>query len=135
MMLWLHFNSVSSWVRTFSLCLILVCIVERASFSTLAQIVYQLSMCPVLDVLMRLVFLLSCCICSGGYGFLLHNTAATSNRNSALHMSLGDPDLGNKWNQLRDIVQPLARSVDAALYNDPDMPGLTFPTPIIWAPW
>ena len=50
-------------------------------------------------------------------------------------MSLGDPDLGTKWRQLRETVQPLARSVDAAIWNDPDLPGLTFPTPIIWAPW
>ena len=78
------------------------------------------------------LLLVACCIRSGGFGFQLHSTATSK---SAIHMSLGDPDLGTKWRQLRETVQPLARSVDAAIWNDPDLPGLTFPTPIIWAPW
>ena len=82
--------------------------------------------------LMRYLLLLACCLRSGGFGFQLHATATSKN---VMHMSLGDPDLGTKWSQLRDIVQPLTRTLDIAVFDDPDLPGLTFPTPIIWAPW
>ena len=85
---------------------------------------------PSLGYLMRHLLLLSCCIGGGGFGF---HKAITSK--SAIRMSLGDPDLGGKWSLLREVVQPLARSLDAAVCDDPDLPGLTFPTPVIWAPW
>jgi hypothetical protein len=50
-------------------------------------------------------------------------------------MSYGDPDMGQKWKRLR-WVQETARSLDEAVYpHDSDVPGLTFLSPVEWAPW
>lgn len=50
-------------------------------------------------------------------------------------MSYGDPDLDNKWSRLR-LMQDAARAIDEAAYpDDPDVPGLTFLSPVEWAPW
>lgn len=50
-------------------------------------------------------------------------------------MSYGDPDLEQKWSQMR-VIQDTARMIDEAAYpNDPDVPGLTFLSPVEWAPW
>ena len=50
-------------------------------------------------------------------------------------MSFGDPDKGLKWSNLRRL-QEIVRKVDEVIYpNDSDVPGLTFLSPVEWAPW
>ena len=49
--------------------------------------------------------------------------------------SYGDPDTLDKWERLR-WVQDKAREVDEIMYpNEHDVPGLTFKSPVEWAPW
>eukprot|EP00981_Chlorochromonas_danica_P015244 scaffold11244_cov179-Ochromonas_danica.AAC.3 len=57
-----------------------------------------------------------------------------SGNNLILH-SLGDPDLSTKSDFYRKW-QDFARRLDQVLSPaDPDCPGLTFFSPIVWAPW
>ena len=85
------------------------------------------------SVLLSLVLLLTlptCMIALKGRAMQLqqHTTGSTRLR------SLGDPDLSFKWTLLRKL-QPLYRKIDSLIFKDPDVPGVSFASPIIWAPW
>lgn len=72
-------------------------------------------------------------------GYSRYNHRIATNRDHRRHKetslnTLGDPDLDLKWTLLR-YFQEFARIYDNLLFDDPDTPGWTFPSPIIWTPW
>ena len=87
---------------------------------------------------MLLAFLVCVCVImtsTAALGLKLGVYRMATRRRSMILMSYGDPDMGQKWKRLR-WVQETARSLDEAVYpHDSDVPGLTFLSPVEWAPW
>lgn len=70
---------------------------------------------------------------------LRSHTARVQGGNKRRHatklLSLGDPD-GSVQSENYRKLQRFFREIDHIIYpNDPEIPGLTFATPVEWAPW
>lgn len=66
--------------------------------------------------------------------WLSRHHSQPQNHNSRLQMSFGDPDLSSKSEFYRKF-QSFTRLYDRFIFNDRDIPGLTFASPVEWAPW
>lgn len=66
---------------------------------------------------------------------LSHNSNLFAKTSRTQLHSYGDPDLSSESNFYRDL-QEFLRSFDKTIYPDePDIPGVTFLSPVEWAPW